>query len=387
MSIELAIPCHFYEIASCRSCRWLDQPYPVQLQCKDAELRKWLAPFLTEGIRFESPVESPLSHFRNRAKMVVTGTQDAPVLGILGADGSGVDLQGCPLYPEPFRPMFAALVEFIRMAGLEPYDIAKRRGELKYLLINRSHFDGGMMLRFVLRSRAKIDAIRKHLPTLLAQMPSVKVVSVNLQPIHMAVLEGEQEIALTDQQALRDQLNDVPLYLRPKSFFQTNPFVAAALYATARAWAAELSARTIWDLFCGVGGFGLHCAGKDIVLTGIEREAEAIACAERSAQEMGLSHVRFMALEAAGFVAGESAAPDLVLVNPPRRGIGTDICCWLQRMAPDHLIYSSCNAESLAQDLALLPDYQLARVQQFDMFPHTAHYETLVLLRHANRGS
>ncbi|NQD37816.1 23S rRNA (uracil(747)-C(5))-methyltransferase RlmC [Permianibacter sp. IMCC34836] len=377
--------CADYQSARCRSCGWLELPYPEQLQRKDAELRQLLASQVGEQTDWLPAVASPLAQFRNRAKMVISGTAADPVLGIIDEQGSGVDLQACPLYPQPLRPVFTALIDFIRLANLEPYRISERRGELKYLLINRSHADGGIMLRFVLRSRACLDIIRKHLPVLRAQLPQLKVASVNLQPLHMAVLEGDQEIMLTEQQELYDQLNDVPLYLRPKSFFQTNPAVAAQLYARVRQWARELPLKSVWDLFCGVGGFGLHCVDKDIALTGIEREAEAIACAERSAREMGLTQVRFAALDAAGFVDGEASAPDLVLVNPPRRGIGPDICRWLQATAPQHLIYSSCNAESLARDLALLPNYQLQRVQLFDMFPHTSHYETLVQLRLAKR--
>jgi len=380
MPMSLAIPCADFEASRCRSCSWLERPYAEQLASKNAQLQALLAALASPATEWLPPVASHQSGFRNRAKMVVSGSIESPLLGIVNSDGDGVDLQQCPLYPEPFRPLFAALQRFILTAALEPYDIGQRRGELKYLLVNRSQYDGGVMLRFVLRSKSRLDAIRKHLPALLADRPELKVVSVNLQPVHMAVLEGEQEIVLTAQQALREQLNQVPLYLRPKSFFQTNPDVAAALYRTAAAWSAALAIRSLWDLFCGVGGFGLHCARAGVSLVGIEREAEAIACAEQSARELGLTDVRFAALDASGFVAGETQAPDLVLVNPPRRGIGAAICQWLQQTAPQYLIYSSCNAESLARDLALLPDYQLRRVQLFDLFPHTAHYETLALL-------
>lgn len=380
MPMSLAIPCADYEANRCRSCSWLERPYAEQLASKNAQLQALLATRTSPATEWLSPVASHQSGFRIRAKMVVSGSIESPLLGIVSSDGAGIDLQQCPLYPEPFRPLFSALQRFIRTAALEPYDIGQRRGELKYLLINRSQYDGGVMLRFVLRSKSRLDAIRKHLPGLLAERPELKVVSVNLQPVHMAVLEGEQEIVLTAQQALREQLNQVPLYQRPKSFFQTNPDVAAALYRTAAEWSAALAIRSLWDLFCGVGGFGLHCARAGVSLVGIEREAEAIACAEQSAREMGLTDVRFAALEASGFVGGETQAPDLVLVNPPRRGIGAAICEWLQQTAPQYLIYSSCNAESLARDLAMLPDYQLRRVQLFDLFPHTAHYETLALL-------
>lgn len=112
----------------------------------------------------------------------------------------------------------------------------------------------------------------------------------------MAIMEGETEIYLTDQQALAERFNDVPLWIRPQSFFQTNPTVASRLYATARDWVGQLPVRHMWDLFCGVGGFGLHCATPQMQLTGIEIAPEAIACAKQSAAELGLTRLHFRAL-------------------------------------------------------------------------------------------
>lgn len=138
--------------------------------------------------------------------------------------------------------------------------------------------------------------------------------------------------------------------------------------------------RSLWDLFCGVGGFGLHCASSDTPLTGIEISAEAIACARRSAAQLGLTNVSFAALDSTRFAVGETQTPDLVIVNPPRRGIGAELCDYLSRMAPPYLLYSSCNAE-VWRDMARLPAYQIQQAQLFDMFPHTAHYEVLALLQ------
>lgn len=115
-------------------------------------------------------------------------------------------------------------------------------------------------------------------------------------------------------------------------------------------------------------------------LTGIEISAEAIACAQRSAEMLGLEKVSFAALDSTAFATGRDAVPDLVLVNPPRRGIGKALCDYLSRMAPGYILYSSCNPESMAQDIARLADYRVTRVQLFDMFPHTAHFEVLSLL-------
>ena len=370
--------CALYTAGTCRSCQWLDKPYARQLVDKQQDLRQLMAN-LAVGEWLE-PVTGPESAFRNKAKMVVSGSVERPLLGMLHRDGTPVDLCDCPLYPASFPEVFGVLKSFIARAGLTPYNVARKRGELKFLLLTESQKEGGMMLRFVLRSEAKLAQLRAALPWLQQQLPQLKVISANIQPVHMAILEGEREIALTEQQALEEEFNQVPLFIRPQSFFQTNPQVAAALYATARDWVRELNVGSMWDLFCGVGGFGLHCATPEMKLTGIEISAEAIACAKASADRLGLKQVEFQALDSTGFATGRQSIPDLVLVNPPRRGIGQALCDYLSRMAPQTILYSSCNAQTMAKDLAAMPDYRVARVQLFDMFPHTAHYEVLTLL-------
>ncbi|EOC1568457.1 23S rRNA (uracil(747)-C(5))-methyltransferase RlmC [Cronobacter dublinensis] len=370
--------CALYDAGRCRSCQWIEQPLDTQLADKMTDLRALLAELPVGD--WCAPVSGPEQAFRNKAKMVVSGSVEKPLLGMLHRDGTPVDLTECPLYPASFYAVFTALKPFIARAGLTPYNVARKRGELKYLLLTESTLDGGLMLRFVLRSTTKLEALRAALPALLAQLPQLTVVTANIQPVHMAIMEGDQEIWLTEQQALAENFNGVPLWIRPQSFFQTNPTVASALYAAARDWVRALPVHHMWDLFCGVGGFGLHCATPEMTLTGIEIAPEAIASASASAQQLGLRNVHFQALDSTDFATGQQAVPDLVLVNPPRRGIGEALCDYLSRMAPQYIIYSSCNARTMAKDIKQLPGYRIARVQLFDMFPHTAHYEVLTLL-------
>lgn len=369
--------CALYDAGRCRSCQWLELPLTQQLADKMANLRELLAGH--PAATWLAPVSGPETAFRNKAKMVVSGSVERPLLGMLHRDGTPEDLTDCPLYPPSFEPVFAALKPFIARAGLTPYNVARKRGELKYLLLTESQH-GGMMLRFVLRSAAKLEQLRAALPWLQQQLPQLKVITANIQPVHMAIMEGEQEIFLSDQQALAENFNGVPLWIRPQSFFQTNPTVASQLYATARDWVRVLPVNHMWDLFCGVGGFGLHCATPQMRLTGIEIAPEAIACAKQSAAQLGLTNLHFQALDSTQFATHEDDIPQLVLVNPPRRGIGAELCDYLSRMAPPYIIYSSCNARTMAADIDRLQGYRLERVQLFDMFPHTAHYEVLTLL-------
>jgi 23S rRNA (uracil747-C5)-methyltransferase len=309
--------------------------------------------------------------------MVASNGEDGVVLGL----SDEVSLIGCPLYAISMQTVLEHTQNWLRGLGIKAYDVQKKKGELKYVLLTRSSYNGTMMLRFVLRSHGIISRLESNLETLIALSPELKVITANIQPIHMAILEGEEEIFFTDQIHLEEKLNDIPLFIRPKSFFQTNPDVAAKLYKTVAKWTDELEAKTVIDLFCGVGGFALHVANNERNIIGIEIENEAIACAKESAKILGIETLTFKALDAVSFSTETFKAPDIVIVNPPRRGLGQELCKWLERISPNDVMYSSCNAASLAKDLVWLKSYECVKVQLFDMFPHTEHYETLLHLK------
>ncbi|MEB4615753.1 methyltransferase domain-containing protein, partial [Leucobacter sp. M11] len=297
-----------------------------------------------------------------------------------------VDLRECGITAPGIRAIFPALAAFITAAKLEPYRVAERRGELKHVLVTEAA-DGQLMLRFVVRSEHLIGQIRKRLPELRAAIPRLRVVSVNLLPEHKAVLEGEREEVLTESDALPMTVNGIDLLLGARSFFQTNTAVAAALYRQGRDWVNEAAPASAWDLFCGVGGFALHSQAPDRSVTGIEFSAEAIASAEQTRDALHAAHpgagydrVRFASGDATAFALGEGNDPELVIVNPPRRGIGPELAARLEASAVSRVVYSSCNPDSLAADLAAMPSLRPARGRLFDMFPHTTHAEVMVLL-------
>jgi 23S rRNA (uracil747-C5)-methyltransferase len=368
--------CPHFDADECRSCTLMGQLYSTQLAAKDAHARRALG---RDGVDWLPAVASPESGFRNKAKMVIGGTVDAPTLGILDRNTLGVDLRDCALYPPMLAATFDPIARFIRAAGLIPYDVSARRGELKHVVVTVSP-DAELMVRFVLRSQEAVSRIRKHLPLLRDELPGLTVVSANIQPEHKAVLEGAEDIALTPAETLTMRLNGLALHLRPGGFFQTNTLVAAALYRQASDWADAISPRTVWDLYCGVGGFALHLASPARTVTGVETSVAAIDAAQRTAAESDLPGTRFLVGDATSYATAAGTAPDLVVVNPPRRGIGTELAAWLDRSDVGHLIYSSCNTDSLVHDLASMPSLRAVSAQVLDMFPHTNHYEVAVLL-------
>lgn len=358
-------------------------PYADQLARLDARVRGALADHADES-HWLPIVFGPESQFRNKAKLVVGGSREAPTFGILDGTRRGVDLRSCGLYEPGLHDAILTLCEEITALGLTPYDVPRKSGELKHVVVTHSPA-GELMARFVLRSPGQLGRLRRALPRLQQALPGLGVVSANLQPEHKAVLAGPEEVLLTEQETLPMPVGDVTLHLRPESFFQTNTGVARRLYAQARDWVAQTDAQSVWDLYCGVGGFGLSiAAGSAIRLLGVELEAGAVAGARRSAASMmerdSLSSLDFRTGDATTLLRDEPA-PDVVVVNPPRRGIGP-LADWLDTCGASQVVYSSCNVTSLRRDLDRMTHYRVVAARTFDMFPQTDHHEVLVRLQH-----
>lgn len=381
--------CDYFDRGVCRSCTLMGQPYADQVLDKELRTRELLQDAVEAAggpgaVSWSPAITSPESGYRNKAKMVVGGTVQHPTVGILDHRQRGVDLRHCGICTPGIRHALPVLAEFVSTAGLIPYDVAARRGELKYVLVTESP-DGELMIRFVLRSEGQIPRLRQHLDALRAALPNAVVVTANLLPEHKAVTEGDREIVLTEQETLPMRLGGITMHLRPQSFFQTNTGVATELYAQATAWIDELDPASMWDLYCGVGGFALRAARPGRVVTGIETSAEAIRSAKQSAREAGLEGLRFAADDATEHAlrARPDAVPELVVVNPPRRGIGERLSTWLEDSDVQHVVYSSCNPVTLAKDLARMPSFRLRRARVLDMFPQTGHLEAVTLLTRA----
>ncbi|WP_242090022.1 23S rRNA (uracil(747)-C(5))-methyltransferase RlmC [Curtobacterium sp. DN_7.5] len=378
--------CDYFDRGVCRSCTLMGQPYADQVLDKEIRTRELLHDAVEAAggpgaVEWLPAITSPESAYRNKAKMVVGGSVQHPTVGILDHRQRGVDLRHCGICTPGIQRALPVLARFIADAGLIPYDVAARRGELKFVLVTESP-DGELMVRFVLRSEGQLPRLREHLAALRSVLPEAVVVTANLLPEHKAVTEGDREVLLTEQATLPMRMGDVTMHLRPQSFFQTNTVVAARLYEQATAWIDEVDPASMWDLYCGVGGFALHAARPGRAVTGIETSREAVRSAGQSAREAGLTDVRFAADDATEHAlrARPDAVPELVVVNPPRRGIGVTLADWLEASSVDHVVYSSCNPATLAKDLARMPSFRLDRVRVLDMFPQTGHLEAVTVL-------
>ena len=350
-------------------------PYDIQLAQRQKEAGELLATLpQASQMKWLPAAASMPEHYRSKAKFAVGGSAEHPTLGITGSapNYAGVDLPHCIAHTEVIASTIEPLKAFIRELRLEPYDIAHRRGELKHILVTQGT-DDALMIRFVMRSKRDLALLRSKLPLLHSLIPHTQVVTVNILPAHAALVEGDEEIVISEQQTLPMLVGDVELHLGSRSFSQTNTRVASQLYRQVAHWAQQ-----------SVGGFALHAAlGGVECVSGVEISPEAIASARETSEELGVSkRVSLVAGDAQewAFAQDRDHYPEAIVVNPPRRGIGTELAQWINQSNIPTVIYSSCYPKSLVSDLRLMNSYRLTEARLFDMFPHTNHMECAVLL-------
>jgi len=367
--------CSYYNQDICRSCDLITLDYKQQILKKEETLgHSSLLP----------TVESKELHFRNKAKFVVTGTMENPIIGLSGIENldQGRELLDCPLHVKEINELLPTIKSFITLAGLPPYQIESKKGELKGIIIFHSSISNETYLRFILRSKEAYDRIKKNHFSLLEKHPHLQCISINIQPIPHAILEGDTEIFITEKKSINHQLGNISFSLGPRAFVQTNQEVSTKLYETAADCVKGSGYKRFMELFCGQGAFSFFCAPYIDSGLGIEINPDAIVEANKTAAKYQLNNLDFKSADAS-LVENEieNYRPDIILVNPPRRGLGKS-CELVLKNSPKMIIYSSCNHETLNSDLEKLrAKYEITKIQIFDMFPHTSHFETLVELR------
>jgi 23S rRNA (uracil747-C5)-methyltransferase len=375
-----SVACGYYSARLCNSCDLLGITPGNRLQTK---LSRILSDLNANAIVPETlaPMVLPLHPWesRRKIKMAVTGSYGDPRLGIVRADLSSQDLLECPLTPEPIRELLRFARTLIQENQLHPYDIKNQLGELKHLIVMTNSELSQIALRFVLKSTTLLEPIRALIPALMSRFSALKVISCNIQPKHAAILEGPEEVYLTSETRITEYFGDIPLDFTPQSFMQVTPEIAAKLYTRAAHFTVERQAKIVLDLFCGVGGFSLHVARSAGSVTGVEVSPSAISAARLSATSIGLKNTTFFAADVESFIrTHNNIKPDLIIVNPPRRGLSETILRHILDLAPASILYSSCNPITFARDAKeLLSNYSLVRITPFDMFPMTSHCEVL----------
>jgi 23S rRNA (uracil747-C5)-methyltransferase len=364
--------CEYYQKSECRICNKLDINYAEQLIQKRLELENIL------NTKCDEVIASKQWQIRDKIKLQITGSLTNFKIGFLDPDELIVkhEIMTCPLQNPYLNQLVQTIRPLIIKYNIYPYDIKKRNGELKGLIVFHSPTTNQTYLRFILRSKESIERLQK----MTLELNQVNCISANIQPTAHAILEGKEEIYLKGN-SIHHQYNDKLINLSPQGFVQTNTFVAAKLYTKANEWLKDYHFNQLVDLFCGHGLFSFHLEDIAEKITGIEISEEAIQMAKRSATDFNYKTLFISQDARLIFSELKKINPDLIVVNPPRAGL-RELAKQLQLIKPRYLLYSSCNAQTLKNDYDKLREYYtIKKMALFDMFPNSAHYEVLCLLQ------
>ena len=381
----------------CGGCSLRHLDYAAELRAKQESV---LDAFRRIG-GLEVPVldilPSPeVDRYRNKVQFPVgVDKNGAPCIGFYaGRTHRIVPCPDCKLQPGVLNEIGNALCAFFAQQGIRPYDEQSGKGLVRHIFLRRGAHSGQIMVCLVC-TRAKLPHAEQLCTALREQFPAISTILLNVNAKNTNVILGGENHILYGPGYIEDTLCGVPVRLGPLSFYQVNTLAAERLYGVAAQYAQLTPDDALLDLYCGMGTIGLSMADQCRELIGVEIVPEAIESAKANAARMGkavAAKSRFFcadAGQAATQLAAEGLHPDIVMLDPPRKGCDEATLSAVVRMAPRRVVYVSCNPATAARDAAWLEKngYHAEKVQPVDLFPRTKHVETVVLLSHKKADS
>lgn len=374
----------------CGGCSLRHLDYAAELRAKQESV---LDAFRRIG-GLEVPVlnilPSPdVDRYRNKVQFPVgVDKNGAPCIGFFaGRTHRIVPCPDCKLQPSVLNEIGNALCAFFARQGIRPYDEQSGKGLVRHIFLRRGAHSGQIMVCLVC-TRAKLPHAEQLCTALRGQFPAISTILLNVNAKNTNVILGSENHILYGPGYIEDTLCGVPVRLGPLSFYQVNTLAAERLYGVAAQYAQLTPDDTLLDLYCGMGTIGLSMAEQCRELIGVEIVPEAIESAKANAARMGeavAAKSRFFcadAGQAATQLAAEGLHPDIVMLDPPRKGCDEATLSAVVRMAPRRVVYVSCNPATAARDAAWLEQngYHAEKVQPVDLFPRTKHCECVIAL-------
>ena len=374
----------------CGGCSLRHLDYAAELRAKQESV---LDAFRRIG-GLEVPVldilPSPdVDRYRNKVQFPVgIDKNGVPCIGFYaGRTHRIVPCPDCKLQPSVLNEIGNALCAFFARQGIRPYDEQSGKGLVRHIFLRRGAHSGQIMVCLVC-TRAKLPHAEQLCTALREQFPAISTILLNVNAKNTNVILGSENHILYGPGYIEDPLCGVPVRLGPLSFYQVNTLAAERLYGVAAQYAQLTPDDTLLDLYCGMGTIGLSMAGQCRELIGVEIVPEAIESAKANAARMGeavAAKSRFFcadAGQAATQLAAEGLHPDIVMLDPPRKGCDEATLSAVVRMAPRRVVYVSCNPATAARDAAWLEQngYHAEKVQPVDLFPRTKHCECVIAL-------
>lgn len=373
---------------SCVGCPFIKVPYPEQLLKKRAIVGRALAEYSSLAGADVSPVvPSPQRlGYRARVKLVVRKNRDQVAMGLYVPQTHRViDISSCPVHPRQVNQVVFYLKKKVLELGIAPYDERDDSGDLRYVDFRFSVARHELSLTLVTR-HASFPQGAPLAKALQQRFPFITGVIQNVNENRGNVIWGNSFRTLGGRDTIMERVGDLKLVFPAGVFSQANPFTARKLYDRVYELAALKGGETVLDLYCGVGPISLYLAVAARQVWAVDDSELSITTAKQNARRNGRGNCRFIAGDVATTLTQltkDLPRIDLMVLNPPRKGIKAAALEAVLAAGAPRIIYVSCEPRSLARDLDRLvaANYRVEQIQPFDMFPQTEEVETLVLLR------
>ncbi len=371
---------------SCGGCAFRHISYEAELQLKYDAVRDVFKRI--GGIDVEpQPIigSESLTGYRNKAQYPVRREGDSVKIGFYAQRSHRViDSRACSLAPREFESILNVFDGWIKRCNISVYDETKGEGLLRHIYIRKAFETGEVMVCPV--SSKKLPKTDELIEELLKAVPEITSIVLNINSEDTNVVLGSECITLYGKGYITDILCGVKVRISPLSFYQVNREQAQRLYAKAAEYAALKAETLLLDLYCGAGTIGLSMADKVGELIGVETVPQAVEDARLNAKENGITNAKFIcadAGEAAQMLLEQGKHPDVIILDPPRKGCSAETISAAVGMEPERIVYVSCDPATLARDCAEFESqgYFVREVTPVDMFPRTAHVESVALLR------
>ena len=370
----------------CGGCDFWHMDYEEETRLKAERVKTCLNRLGGENLTEVPILAAPTCYgYRNKAQYPVSSKKGRAYAGFFRAGTHDVvENQRCLILPEQTDNVKDTVMDYVNQYRVPAYDETTHTGLLRHIYVRRGAVSGQILVCLVCNGEKlpKVDALIAR----LEKIPgfTTLVLSVNTKKGN-AVL-GDKFVTLCGPGYIEDTLCGLNFRLSPRSFYQVNHHQAQRLYEAAISQAEITKNDTVLDLYCGVGTITLAMAGAAGKVIGVEVIPQAVEDARDNAKRNGIENAEFFCGDA-GAAALEleknGVKPDVVVVDPPRKGLNADTIEALHRMAPRRIVYVSCDPATLARDVALLKDrgYTLASATAADLFPRCSHVESIVCLR------
>ena len=380
--------CPLYK--KCGGCQLQNLTYEQQLRYKQVKCIRLLGKFCRVGeiIGMENPY-----HYRNKVQAAFALDRHSNIISGVYQSSSHkiVPVTVCMTEDEKADEIIGTIRRLLKNFKLRPYNEDTGRGFLRHVLVKRGFKSGQIMVVLVTGTR-DFPKKKDFVATLLKIHPEITTVVQNVNNQKTSMVLGNRSEVLFGDGYITEQLGDFSFRISPKAFYQINPIQTEVLYNTTLEFAGLTGKETVIDAYCGTGTIGIFASPKAKKVVGVELNPDAVKDACVNAKLNSAENTEFYNADAGEFLADAASSNekyDVVIMDPPRSGSTVKFLKSVVKLAPKTVVYVSCNPETLARDLMFLVrnGYKVKKIQPVDMFPHTNHVETVVLLSHKKPDS